>query len=86
MSFRLRSTGRKDLGNATFIAKPHFTPGLLPSMQEVIEVLLFRLLLGNGNLTRDEAIWEVATELIEHWTFQNIYTIAKVGICLNILS
>ena len=55
-------------------------------MQEVIEVLLVRLLLSNGNLTRDKAIWEVATELIEHWTFQNIYTIAKVGICLNILS
>ena len=85
MSFRLRSTGRKDLGNATFIARPHFSPGLLPSMQEVIEVLLFRLL-GKRQLTQDQAISEVAAELIEHWTFQNIYTIAKVGINLEILS
>ena len=78
MSFRLRSSGRSDLGSTTFIARPHFSPGLLPSKQEVIEVLLFRLK-GSGRNRRDELIVAVAGELMEHWTFQNIYTIAKVA-------
>ena len=82
MSFRLRSSGQKTLGDVTFVAKPHFSPGQLPSQREVIEVMLFHLLPGipgRQPKSKDEAGNVVAGGLVEHWVFQNIYTIQKVG-------
>ena len=89
MSFRLRSSGQKILGDVTFIAKPHFTPGLLPSQREVIEVMLFHLLPGipgRKPKSRDNASNVVAGGLVEHWVFQNIYTIQKVGFCFQVFN
>ena len=89
MSFRLRSSGQKTLGNETFIAKPHFTPGQLPSQKEVIEVMLFHLLPavpGRQTMSRDEASSVVAGGLVEHWVFQNIYTFQKVRLSLQIVT
>ena len=88
MSFRLRSSGQKTLGDVVFIAKPHFTPGQLPSQKEVIEVMLFHSLPGipgRRQMSRDETSNVVAGGLVEHWVFQNIYTIQKVRLSLQIV-
>ena len=88
MSFRLRSSGQKSLGDVTFTAKLSFSPGLLPTQREVIEVMLFHLLPSPGRVqkTRLEAASVVAAGLMEHWIFQNVYTIQKVilDLILNI--
>ena len=80
MSFRLRSSGQKTLSDVIFTAKLSFSPGLLPTQREVIEVMLFHLLPtpGRRQQTRVEVASIVAAGLMEHWTFQNVYTIQKV--------
>ena len=49
MAIRLRSSGQKTLGEVTFVARPTFTPGLLPTKREVLEVMLYHLLLHLHN-------------------------------------
>ena len=82
MATRLRSSGQKILGEVTFVGRPNFSPGLLPTMMEVIEVMLFHLLPSPGRrqISKEEAAAVVADGLREHWIFQNIYTIQKVRI------
>ena len=77
---RLRSSGQKILEEVTFLVKLSFSPGLLPTMKEVIEVMLFHLLPSPGRrqLSKAEASAVVAGALMEHWIFQNVYTIQKV--------
>ena len=81
MVIRLRSAGQKTLGEVTFVAKAAFTPGLLPTMGEVLEVMLFHLLPSPGRrqMSKVEAAAVVAGGLREHWIYQNIYTIKKVS-------
>ena len=80
MTFRLRSSCQKTLEGVTFVAKPHFTPGLLPAKQEVIEVMIFHLQksTGRSQLSKAEAAAVVAGGLMQHWINQNVYTIARV--------
>lgn len=80
MAFRLRSVGAKTLGNENFRPTPSFSPGILPTGKEVIEVILFHVVAvkGRKSVSRDVVISQVAQGLIEHWVFQNIYTIQKV--------
>lgn len=82
MAIRLRSSGQKILGEVTFVAKTSFSPGLLPNMREVLEVMLFHLLPSPGRkqMNKGEAAGVVADGLREHWIFQNIYTIQKLRI------
>ena len=82
MAIRLRSSGQKILGEVTFVAKISFSPGLLPTMREVLEVMLFHLLPSPGRrqMRKGEAVGVVAEGLREHWFFQNIYTIQKLRI------
>ena len=75
MATRLRSGGQKILGEVTFMGRSNFSPGLLPTMMEVIEVVLFR-----RQMSKEEAAAVVADWLREHWIFQNIYTIQKLRI------
>ena len=84
MSFRLRSCGQKVLGDVTFTAKLSFSPGLLPTMKDVIEVMLYHLLPvpGRRQLSKGEAASTVTDGMVDHWIFQNVYTIQKV---MNIL-
>ena len=80
MAFRLRSDGQKKIGEATFVAKPSFSSGLLPTKKEVLEVMIFHLLpsVGRHQMSKAEAGGLVGGGLMEHWVFQNIYTIQKV--------
>ena len=80
--FWLRSSGQRTLGDVTFVAKPLFTPGLLPTEFEVLEVMLFHILPcpGRQQKSKAEVASVVAIGLMEHWIFQNIYTIQKVKI------
>ena len=79
MALRLRSFGQKSLGDVTFNARLGFSPSLLPHCKEVLEVFIFNLLpmAGKKQLSRGEAAAVVAEGLIEHWIFQNVYTVRK---------
>ena len=81
MVIRLQSAGQKTLGEVTILAKTTFTPGLLPTMAEVLEVMLFHLLPSSGHrqMSTVEAAAVVEGGLREHWIDQNIYTIKKVS-------
>ena len=87
MAIRLRYSGQKILGEVTFVAKTSFSPGLLPTMREVLEVMLFHLLPSPGRrqMSKGEAAGVVADGLREHWIFQNIYTIQKVRISKKVM-
>lgn len=87
MAFRLRSFGQKTLGEITFNAKLGFSPGLLPTEKEVLEVFLYHLisLPGKKQLSRTEAAEVVARGLIEHWVFQNVYTNQKQHVVKKVL-
>ena len=82
MAFRLwlKTAGQKTLGDETFSAKMGFSLGVLPIAKEVSEVVIYHLLpqKGKASISKDEAINLVAGGLIQHWVFQNIYTIQKV--------
>ena len=80
MAFRLRSDGQKIIGGVPFVAKLAFSSGLLPTQKEVLEVFLFHLLPAKGRfqLNRTVVAEIVASSLMEHWVFQNVYTIQKV--------
>lgn len=82
MATKLRSSGQKTLGDVTFVARTTFTPGLLPTMKEVLEVMVYHLLPSPGRrqMSKGEAAGVVAGGLREQWIFQNIYTIQKMHI------
>ena len=82
MATRLRSSGQKTLGEVTFVERPTFTPGLLPTKREILEVMLYHLLPSPGRrqMSKGVAAGVVAGGLKEHWVFQNIYTIQKMHI------
>ena len=52
MALRLRSSGQKTLGEVTFVARLSFSPGLLPTKKEVLEVMIFHLLPSPGKPQR----------------------------------
>ena len=74
---RLRSGNQRRLGDVIFVARSFFSPGLLPSVKEVLEVMLFHLLHRKGvqSMSTVDAASLVAMGLSDHWVRQNVYTI-----------
>ena len=88
MAYRLRSSGQKVLGEVTFSARMSFSPGLLPTKKEVLEVMIFHLLQSPGRcqMKKSEAAALVGSGLMEHWVFQNVYTVQRPYINKKILA
>ena len=84
----LRSANQKRLGNNVFTVKLGFKPGLLTTEKEVPEVLLYHMMppkkKGHKQLSREQAYTSVAYGLIDHWTFQNVYTLTSKNIIKKI--
>ena len=74
---RLRSGNQRNLGNVIFVARSSFSPGLLPTVKEVLEVMLFHLLHRKGvqSMSTVDAANLVAMGLSDHWVRLNVYTI-----------
>ena len=74
--FNLRSATVQELAGASFFARDSFSPGLLPTSREVIEMMVHHLMpRGKGYLqkTKEEAAIMVSGLLSEHWIWCNIY-------------
>ena len=87
--FNLRSATVQSLAGVDFYAKDSFTPGLLPTGREVIEMMVHHLMpRGKGYIQKIKqgAAEMVSGLLSEHWIWCNIYPKSMVSIAKSVLN
>ena len=74
--FSLRSATVQLLGDESFYSRDSFSPGLLPTGREVIEMMVHLLMprgKGHHQNSKQEAALMTAGLLSEHWLWCNVY-------------
>ena len=87
--FNLRSATVQNLAGFDFYAKDSFTPGLLPTGREIIEMMVHHLMpRGKGYTQKNKqgAAEMISGLLSEHWIWCNIYPKSMVSIAKSVLN
>ena len=87
--FNLRSATVQNLAGVDFYAKDSFTPGLLPTGKEIIEMMVHHLMpRGKGYIQKNKhgAAEMISGLLSEHWIWCNIYPKSMVSIAKSVMN
>ena len=79
----------QNLAGVDFYAKDSFTPGLLPTGKEIIEMMVHHLMpRGKGYIQKNKhgAAEMISGLLSEHWIWCNIYPKSMVSIAKSVMN
>ena len=82
-----RSSSTKILCDVKYIEHAEFPNGKLPLQKCIIEAMLYLLRpsrAGKAGRSMPDAARIIAYNLIEHWTFCNIYTLSVNAVCTRV--